>query len=220
MVAATVVAGFFLMTPTDYKTLGESVIATALFVSNIFFWKQISYFAAPASENPLLHTWSLSIEEQFYLFYPIFLIIVSRFGRTIRHAAMIALLALSLASCCVMIAYKPSATFFLGPTRAWELLTGGIIATGLVPQFRPAILSVSSVIGVILICGSITFLSPAFPYPGYAAIAPVLGTALLLWSGRFGLTPCSSSSINWSIPVSRSCVVLILPLALPDFCVL
>ena len=189
MVAATLFAGFFIMTPTDYKTLGESVIAASLFVSNVFFWKQISYFAAPASENPLLHTWSLSIEEQYYLFYPLFLIIVSRVGRVIRAAAMAAVLVLSLAACCVMIAYKPNATFFLGPTRAWELLTGGIIAAGLVPQFRPAILSVASIIGLILICGSIALLSPAVPYPDYAAIVPVSGTALLLWSGQFRSTP-------------------------------
>lgn len=189
MTAATVLAGFILMTPTDYQTLGESVIATNLFVSNIFFWKQIGYFAAPASENPLLHTWSLSIEEQFYLFYPLFLIALSRFDRTIRLAAMAAILILSLAACCVMVAFKPNATFFLGPTRAWELLAGGIIATGMVPQFRQGILLAASVLGLILVCGSVALLSSAIPYPGYAAIVPVSGTALLLWSGKFKSTP-------------------------------
>ncbi len=189
VVAASLLAGLVLLAPADYKTLGERVIAASLFVSNVFFWKQVSYFAGPASENPLLHTWSLSIEEQFYLFYPLFLIIVSRFGRTIRATAMIAGLSLSLAACCVMIAYQPSATFFLGPTRAWELLTGGIIAAGIVPQSRPELSSVAGIIGLVLICSSIIVLTPAVPYPGYAAVLPVSGTALLLWSGQHGSSP-------------------------------
>jgi peptidoglycan/LPS O-acetylase OafA/YrhL len=71
--------GYMILTPTDYQTLGKSVLAASFFVSNVFFWKEVGYFAAPASEMPLLHTWSLAIEEQFYLFFPVFLYLLSRY---------------------------------------------------------------------------------------------------------------------------------------------
>jgi peptidoglycan/LPS O-acetylase OafA/YrhL len=122
------VAGFVLLTPADYLSLGKSAIATAFFVSNIFFWQQSNYFDTPATEKPLLHTWSLSIEEQFYLFYPWFIIFCSRFSQQFRNLTILIVCLLSFAASAMLVYVKPSATFYLGPTRAWELLFGGLIA--------------------------------------------------------------------------------------------
>ena len=121
-------AGFVLLTPNDYRSLGESVLATAFFVSNIFFWQQANYFDTLATEKPLLHTWSLSIEEQFYLFYPCILLFLAKFSSLVRNTTILLGLFLSFAACAILVYIKPSATFYLGPTRAWELLFGALIA--------------------------------------------------------------------------------------------
>ena len=185
VIAFCIVVGYFLLTPNDYKTFGRSVVATGFFISNIFFWQQTSYFGAPASENPLLHTWSLSIEEQFYLFYPMFLVLISKTSRKTRIAALLSVCLISFIACVGLIFYKPSATFYLGPTRAWELLVGGIIALGIIPtsdhrNFNRA----AALTGLMCIVYGIVCYSSSMRYPGYAALAPVVGAALLIWSGQ------------------------------------
>jgi peptidoglycan/LPS O-acetylase OafA/YrhL len=185
VIAFCIAVGYFLLAPSDYQTFGQSVVATGAFVSNIFFWQKTSYFGAPASENPLLHTWSLSIEEQFYLFYPMFLVLISKGSRNMRTAAVLSVCLISFIACVGLIFYKPSATFFLGPTRAWELLVGGIIALGLIPRCEHRAFNLAaSLVGLICIIYGIVFYSSSVRYPGYAALAPVVGAALLIWSGQ------------------------------------
>ena len=183
-------AGYLLMTPDDYKTLGQSIVATTLFLSNIFFWRQANYFGAPASENPLLHTWSLAIEEQFYLFYPLLLLLVSKYIPTLRKSAILALCLLSFAASVWLLAVKPSATFYLGPTRFWELLVGGLIALSLIPASpNRSINLMASTLGTALIGYAVLFYSPATRFPGVAALLPVLGAAAIIWSGTGVSTP-------------------------------
>ncbi|MGJ4940717.1 acyltransferase family protein [Bradyrhizobium sp. HKCCYLS1011] len=178
------VAGFVLLTPSDYKTLGESILATTLFVSNIFFWRQTDYFAAPASESPLLHTWSLSIEEQFYVFYPWLLILVSRRPRA-RILALSIICLVSFGVGAVLVYYKPSATFYLGPTRAWELALGGMIALACSSGYRLTKLNDSAAwLGVALIAVPMIAYSASTRFPGIAALPPALGAALIIWSGH------------------------------------
>jgi peptidoglycan/LPS O-acetylase OafA/YrhL len=176
--------GFVLLTPSDYRTLGQSIVATTFFVSNIFFWRQANYFAAPASENPLLHTWSLSIEEQFYLFYPLLLVFISR-QRSTRIAIISIACLLSFSAGAVLVFFKPSATFYLSPMRAWELLVGGLIAmAGPASHQKRYLHHYAALMGVALIGCSMLVYSSTMKFPGAAALLPVLGTALIIWSGQ------------------------------------
>ena len=185
VMAFSILAGFLLLTPGDLLTLGESVIATSLFVSNIFFWQHASYFAAPLHENPLLHTWSLSIEEQFYLFYPLFLYVISRLWRPGRNILVLLGCLASFGLCAVLVYYKQSAAFYLGPTRAWELLVGGLIALGAIPRARsPLTANGTAVAGLVLIGLSVFFYSATTRFPGLTALPPVLGAALIIWGGQ------------------------------------
>lgn len=190
VVAFCVIVGYILMTPNDYFRLGKSVNATAFFVSNIFFWRQVSYFGAQASENPLLHTWSLSIEEQFYLLYPMFIVLASKAGRNVRLAAISLVCLMSFVSCVCLIYYKPSATFFLGPTRVWELLVGGILALKLIPNsnYSQRVQLLIGLAGLLCITYATFSYSSSMRYPGFAAIVPVAGAALLVWSGQTRIT--------------------------------
>ena len=183
VILASAGAGYVLLTPSDYARLGASIAATSLFVSNVFFWKQIGYFAAPASANPLLHTWSLSVEEQFYLLYPLTLLLLSWLGPRKRVMIILAITVGSFVFCSVLVYLKPNATFFLGPTRAWELLSGALISLGVFPQLRGNLVQFLGIGGLVLICGSIAFLTSTTPFPGIAALAPVCGAAMLIWSG-------------------------------------
>jgi peptidoglycan/LPS O-acetylase OafA/YrhL len=180
--------GFILLTPSDYKTLGESIVATTLFVSNIFFWRQTNYFAAPASESPLLHTWSLSIEEQFYVFYPLILILVSRWPKA-RITVISLICVVSFTAGAVLVFFKPSATFYLGPTRAWELLIGGLIALANTQKRTLGKLNrYLALFGIALIVFSVLAYSSSMRFPGAAALLPVMGTAFLIWSGQYETT--------------------------------
>jgi peptidoglycan/LPS O-acetylase OafA/YrhL len=178
--------GFAVMSPSDYNSLGQSMVAAAFFVSNIFFWRQTNYFSGSASESPLLHTWSLSIEEQFYLFYPLLLTLTPR--RTGARLAVISIVCISsFAAGAILIFFKPSATFYLGPTRAWELMVGGLIA--LAPSTRRGNLDLCAAIsGAALIAFSILTYSSSMRFPGVAALPPAVGAALVIWSGVSGQT--------------------------------
>jgi peptidoglycan/LPS O-acetylase OafA/YrhL len=178
------IAGFVLLTPGDYLSLGQSVLATAFFVSNIFFWQQSNYFDTPATEKPLLHTWSLSIEEQFYVFYPWLLILLSKSSHQLRILAVLVMCLLSFFACAVLVYIKPSATFYLGPTRAWELLFGGLIALEAVRGSNSRILNqVTAALGLVSILLPVFVYTSSTRFPGISALPPVAGTGLLIWSG-------------------------------------
>jgi peptidoglycan/LPS O-acetylase OafA/YrhL len=180
-----IMAGYAIFTPKDYIGLGQSVIAAACFVSNIYFWRQTNYFDNAVFEKPLLHTWSLSIEEQFYLFYPWLLVLVSRHSRLARSLAVVGISILSFLLSAVLVSRSQSATFYLGPTRAWELLLGGIIALGIIPELQDLRASrLAAIIGVVLIVIPIFAYTSTTRFPGIAALPPCLGAALLIWSGE------------------------------------
>ena len=116
------------MTPSQIEDFGRSLVAVSLFASNILFWRKIDYFAPAAEENPLLHTWSLAVEEQYYMFFPLFLLLAWRFGRTRVFYMIAAIAAASLLFANGAGATMPVANFYLAPTRAWELLAGSLCA--------------------------------------------------------------------------------------------
>ncbi|MGA4816313.1 acyltransferase family protein [Pseudomonas aeruginosa] len=127
------------MEPRDYEQLGRAVRYQTMFASNILFWKQDGYFDAASEFKPLLHTWSLSVEEQFYILFPLLLAAIS--GRLLRWrlAILLAVLALSLAASVWAVSQRPGSAFFLLPMRAWELLAGAALA--LLPGARAAVTS-------------------------------------------------------------------------------
>lgn len=117
---------WFWLQPPEFKEFSQSLIAVSLFVSNIFFWRAESYFAPAAEENPLLHTWSLAVEEQFYIFFPLLLLALWRFGRNPVFYVVVAVSGLSLALSEYGWRNHAIANFYLLPTRAWELGAGAI----------------------------------------------------------------------------------------------
>ncbi|HET9048727.1 MAG TPA: acyltransferase, partial [Chiayiivirga sp.] len=136
VLAATLAVGCWLLLPSDLLRLGNAALATLVFGSNVLFWRQSGYFDTSAEYNPLLHTWSLAVEEQFYIGLPILLILLQRFAKGQMRPVLIAGAVLSFALCVGMQSSRPAATFFLSPFRAWELLLGGWLAVGSVPLIR------------------------------------------------------------------------------------
>ena len=119
------VVAFIYFTQIDFEQFSKSLFATSVFLSNVFFMRQTdNYFAVDSAFKPLLHTWSLAVEEQFYLFYPAILVFLLRVARSYVVHWIIALLLISLVISCMGVWYAPQAAFYLLPSRAWELLLG------------------------------------------------------------------------------------------------
>jgi peptidoglycan/LPS O-acetylase OafA/YrhL len=181
MTAATLAAGWLVLMPEDLKNLGTDAVSQSLMASNIRFWRSADYFAAAAETRALLHTWSLAVEEQFYLVFPVLMLWMARF----RTGAIVAALAVasigSLAACQVELKTAPMAAFFLLPYRAWELSLGALLAITperLLPHKRVRATLTWAGIGLIAVpcvvhSGSTTF-------PGLSALAPCIGAVLVM----------------------------------------
>jgi len=165
VIIAVLLGGAWLFNPESYYELGKSSTATTLFVSNIFFWRQSGYFAAPSKLKPLLHMWSLSVEEQFYIFLPIFLVLVYRFLKKkpvlILTLAAVASFSLSL----FILRHDASGAFFHAPFRAWELLIGSIIAITKI-QLPSRYNNLASGTGLVMILAGIYLFSEDTLFPG------------------------------------------------------
>ncbi|WP_179222033.1 SGNH hydrolase domain-containing protein [Inquilinus limosus] len=183
----SIIAFTVILLPFDLRAFSRSVIATVSFTSNILFYLESGYFAAPSELKPLLHTWSLAVEEQFYIVFPILLYLLSKTGRRTRNAALIAIVALSFAVNLWGVAPHPTATFYLLPARAWELLLGSLLALNVIPA--PAargLREAAAALGLALIAYSVFTLSATDPFPGWNAAPPCIGAALIIWAGAGG----------------------------------
>lgn len=167
------------MLPSQLKDFAQSLVAIVFFASNVLFWKEDGYFAAAAELKPLLHTWSLAVEEQYYLLFPIFLLVLWRFGRRrmLMGVAAIAVLSLLLAEWGWR--NSPSANFYLAPMRAWELLAGSICAFMTVGGAQRSS-NILSALGLTLVVFSIFEFNASTPFPSVYTLLPVVGTALVI----------------------------------------
>jgi len=184
-----------------FKSFGKSLIATMLFYSNINFWQEAGYFDAPSLLKPLLHTWSLAVEEQFYIVFPLLMYAINLIAKksTKLILSIIALLSLGLSIYTVnILGVDPTSAFYLAHLRAWELLVGGLLALNVFP-----IISVKKVntglglLGVLMIGYSIINYTESTPFPGLSAMIPVLGTAFIIYSGM-----ASKSLIGRALSIS------------------
>lgn len=171
------------LTPTDMRAFSESLLTVITFASNIFFWRETGYFDTAAELKPLLHTWSLAVEEQFYLFFPLVLLCTFRLNRRRVRLLIFSLLVLSFLTAEWATRMKPTAAYYLLPTRAWELLSGAFVALTIlrVPSESLRVRAeMGALIGLTLIIGSIFCYDKYTPFPGIYAIAPVAGAVLII----------------------------------------
>jgi peptidoglycan/LPS O-acetylase OafA/YrhL len=183
MMVAVLFAGYFLLLPGDYVHLGWSAVAQQLLSANLYFrfWSEFGYFNPWTEENPLLHTWSLAVEEQFYLLYPLLLITLHGWGRRTMQLVLAGLALASLAGCEACLRWDAESAYYLLPTRAWELLLGGLVALCPGPVWVPRrVAPLVSVLGMatILACGW-RYRSHTW-FPGLMALPPCLATAALI----------------------------------------
>jgi peptidoglycan/LPS O-acetylase OafA/YrhL len=175
---------FFWLGRTDNLDFSKSILSVITFVSNIYFWRSTGYFDTAAEAKPLLHTWSLSIEEQFYILFPAFLIYTLRIGRSLTNRLLFIFLIASLFLTQWGSQNNPSATFFLIPTRGWELCMGAFAALYLFNHkpFENSFITknIFSFIGLLLIVFSLYFFSFPRPFPSIYALIPTLGATFII----------------------------------------
>ncbi|HXZ09119.1 MAG TPA: acyltransferase family protein, partial [Paraburkholderia sp.] len=175
---------FFTGFPGDVKSLSHNILAAMFSVSNIVFYRQSGYFDAAMAHNPLLHTWSLGVEEQFYFCFPLLMVLLRRRSHRTRVMTLGLIALASFAWAVFQVRVQPAAAFYLLPSRAWELMTGALLAIGAFPAVSGRrVAQVAGLAGLVLILGSIRLLSSGTPFPGAAALPPCIGAALIIWSG-------------------------------------
>ncbi|MDP8985379.1 MAG: acyltransferase [Pseudomonadota bacterium] len=197
MLLATSLLGLMYCAPSELIDLSKSTIAAALSVSNIYFWLNAGYFDSPALAKPLLHTWSLAVEEQFYIVWPVFLILAHRYfkRRVVLITVVIGLI--SFAASAIGAFNDPNSTFYLVHTRIWELALGGALALGAVPtRLGAGIRNLLSAVGLVLIVGSVFMIDSSLPFPGILAVPPCLGAALIILAGGDGTTVVGET-LSW-----------------------
>jgi len=187
VIAVCVVVGYFTMLPGQYADFAGSAMAAFLFVSNGFFWRQTGYFAPVAEWMPLLNTWSLAVEEQYYVVFPLFMLMARRW----RVARQLVVIGIVFTGSFLLSAYgayhHPSAAFYLTPFRAWELLLGVLIAYSPSPRRAPRwFREAGSLVGLLMLLVPIVGYDAQTPFPGFAAAVPCVGTGILLVIGNTG----------------------------------
>ena len=177
------------MLPSDMKDFSQSLIAVSAFASNILFWQESGYFESAVELKPLLHTWSLAVEEQYYLLFPIFLLLTWRLGKRWIVGILLFVAVISLTAAQWGSLNKPTATFYLLPTRGWELLIGALIAFYFFSKNSNetetdktgALVNQSvSIVGFLLIAYAIFAFDKSTPFPSLYALIPTIGAALII----------------------------------------
>ena len=189
VIVATILASYLLLLPREFREFGQSVFASTIYLSNILFYLESGYFDAASHLKPLLHTWSLSVEEQFYLIFPVLAWIVYKVNSKWLFPLFLVLTLLSLMLSQVFLTTNPSAVFYLYPFRAWEMFIGVCFALTIIPAVSSKTLRLLlSLAGLLLILIPTMVYSAETAFPGFSAFLPCLGTCLLLHTGKDDLT--------------------------------
>ena len=182
VVISSLIAGWFLLLPVRYASLGTHAVGAAGFVSNFVVWTETGYFATQAVEKPLLHLWSLGIEEQFYLAWPLALWLMSR-ARTRFVRPMLVVTVASFVLGVVLTRTAPDAAFYLPVARIWELSLGGVLACVRPAPVRGVPRGLLSGAGLAAIAFAAIAFDAGSPYPGWRALLPTLGACLVIVAG-------------------------------------
>jgi len=181
VILVSVVVGWFVMFTDQFKTFLQSVVSILYFGSNYFFLGETGYFDADIDLNPMVHTWSLAIEEQFYVFFPLLLWVLWKFVGKRFLVLVLSILAIGSLAAAVLFTGDPSNTFYLLQFRAWELLAGSLVAIALSKrEFKPESNQWLSSIGFVAIVASMFFLDNSTPHPGLVTLIPILGSVLVI----------------------------------------
>jgi peptidoglycan/LPS O-acetylase OafA/YrhL len=176
MTIFTSIVSWFVLLPVEFKEYGESLTAMSFFASNVYFYFKSGYFDHQSTLRPLLHTWSLAVEEQYYVLFPPLMMILYRINRGIVPYVCTAVWAASLAATLHEIGIEQKAAFYLPQYRAWELLTGSLLTIRLFKATENAPLAQGlSILGLAGILGPIFLYTADTQFPGAAAISPVCG---------------------------------------------
>lgn len=186
VIAATVPFCYLWMMPDEFKNFGQSIVATALFSNNILLALTSDYWSLQSSFKPLLHTWSLGVEEQYYMIFPVFLIFLYKYFKSYLSYTMSILLILSISMSILGLILFPAASFYVLPTRGWEILSGSLIAYWL--QYRSSsfvhtnalIQEFASLAGLLMIALAVVLFDDSYPSPGPWILFPVGGAVLII----------------------------------------
>lgn len=185
VMVASFIAGWFLYLPADFDVLGQQMAAQSVFASNIQFKMQAGYFDVASQTKPLLHTWSLSVEEQFYLFFPIVAYFIWQYRRAKITKYLWICAIITFIAAAFIVRNSPSSAFYLLPFRAWELLLGAIVAVRATQvKFSPRMNEILSLAGLAAIFIPVVFYNEETFFPGALALPPCLGTAAIILANR------------------------------------
>ncbi|MGA2287417.1 acyltransferase family protein, partial [Bradyrhizobium sp.] len=186
ILAATFLIGWFLLFASEFSEIGRQIVAGAGFAANFLFWKEAGYFDTASDVKPLLHLWSLGVEEQFYIFWPAAVYFGWKRDLGLLYIIVVAGL-ISFAINIVQVHRDPIGAFYSPLTRFWELMMGASLAAGRVGLNSTSAKNICSIIGLMMIALSISMITPSVEFPGWAALGPTIGSALLIVSGKTGL---------------------------------
>lgn len=185
VISITIIMGWVTMTPEQLRYFGGGAISTLFFLSNVWFYNRIDYFNPDAAEDPLIHTWSLAVEEQFYIFLPVLLLLIWPLGPRVRVALLVSLTLGSFTAAVAMGSDDPMAAFYLIHARAWELLAGVLAALGF---SRAQVLGraggLMADLGLLMVLAGLFVVPPSALWPGPWTILPVGGGVLLVLYGH------------------------------------
>ena len=186
ILAATFLIGWFLLFAGEFSELGRQIAFGAAFAANFLFWKEAGYFDTASALKPLLHLWSLGVEEQFYIFWPAAVYVGWKLGlRLIQIILTVGLISFMMNV--AQVYGDPVRAFYSPLTRFWELMMGAGLSVVGVKLNSSSAKNVGSIIGAMMIALSILMFTPGTKFPGWAALGPTLGSALIILSGETGL---------------------------------
>jgi peptidoglycan/LPS O-acetylase OafA/YrhL len=185
-IALTLCAAIVVYEPHEMQGVLHALRYLSVFLSNVYFMDVGGYFDAPLEANPLLQTWSLSVEEQYYLCFPLLLLLVCRFAGAYLRTVLIGIAVASLAAGAIRLNLDPHRAFFATELRVFELMIGALVAFGFHSPVRRPVRTGIAAIGLLMMGGSIFVLSPSVPFPGPGALPVCVGTAMIIWAGGQG----------------------------------